>query len=133
MIEHDDRRIWDIDGHEVTFLHVDRRFSFECVWAGQNRLSVVIETPFTLRLSDRIVICDPEDIHSLKDALFILHKPLASLTAFRDGRLLITFSDATALEVAKHPKYDSWQAHGEGELQDLDLLCSPHPAPPWGE
>jgi hypothetical protein len=136
MIEHQDKRIWDIGGHEVTCIHIDYRFAFDCRWTHDNEnngLYVVIETPFTVRYTDRTVVCEPGPVNSVKEALSILHKPVSTLTAFRDSRLLITFVDTTQLEVPKHPVYESWEASGTGELKDLALLCSPHPGPPWRE
>lgn len=133
MIEHADRRVWDIEGHEVTYLHIDYRFAFDCWCTKNDYLSVSIGTPFTLRDGDRTIVCEPEDVNSVKEALSILHKPVSTLTAFRDGRLLIIFADATELEVPKHSKYESWEARGEGQLQDLRLLCTSHDGPPWIE
>jgi len=133
LTEYTDRRVWDIGDHKVTYLHIDSRFAFDCWWAENNQLSVIIETLFTIRYTDRTVICKPEVINSVKEAVSILHKPLSMLTAYRDGRLLVTFSDGTELHVSKHPKYESWQAQGKGELDDLALLCTGHEGPPWTE
>ena len=133
MVEYADRRVWDIQGHEVTYLHIDYRFAFDCWWQPDNELSVTIETPFTLSHRGQTVTCDPNDLNSLKDAITILHKPVATLEAHRDGQFLVTFCDGTQLHVPKDPKYESWEAHGKGELQDLSLLCSPHEGPPWGD
>jgi hypothetical protein len=131
MSEYPDRRVWSIENHEVTYLHIDYRFAFDCWWADNNLLSVIIETPFTIRFPDRTVTCEPADVSSLKEAIPILHKPLSMLTAYRDGRLLVTFSDSTELDVSKHPHFESWQVHGKGEFQDIALHCTPNAGPPW--
>jgi len=136
MTEYADRRVWNLEGHDVTYLHIDYRFAFDCWWLynkTNNSLSVTIEAPFELRYLDQTVICVPEDVSTVKEAISILHKPISFLTAFRDGRLLVTFSDGTELEVAKIPRYESWEAQGEGELADLALLCTAHEGPPWRE
>jgi hypothetical protein len=122
-----------MEDHVVTYLHIDSRFAFDCWWADNNQLSVIIETLFTIRCRDQTTICEPEDINSVKEALSILHKPMAMLTAYRDGRLLVSFSDGTELRVSKHPQYESWEARGIGELEDLALHCTPHEGPPWRE
>ncbi len=131
--EYADRRVWNLESHEVTYLHIDYRFAFDCWRADNTQLSVTIETLFTIRYPDRTVICEPENVDSVKEAIAILHKPLSMLTAYRDGRLLVAFSDGTELHVSKHPQYEAWQAQGKGELEDVALLCTPHEGPPWKE
>lgn len=133
MMENDDRREWNLEGQEVTYLHIDFRFAFECWWPRDNLLTVIIESPFEFRHLGRTVVCKPEDVNSLTEVISILHKPLSAFTAFRDGRLLVTFSDGAEIFVAKDPQYESWEAEGKGELADLSLLCTPHEGSPWGE
>src|SRR6266496_4118986 len=123
MIEYDDRRVWNLERHEVTYFHIDYRFAFDCWWANQNLLTVIIEAPFEFRYLGRTVLCQPADVNSLQEAISILHKPVTTFTAFRDGRLLVTFSDGAEIYVAKDLQYESWEAKGEGELADLALLC----------
>jgi hypothetical protein len=116
MIEYADRREWNIESHEVTYLHIDFRFAFDCWWPANNQLSVIIENVFTVHYPDRTVTCEPTNINSMKEAISILHKPLSTLTAYRDGRLIITFLDSTELHVHKHSQYESWEVYGKGEL-----------------
>jgi hypothetical protein len=129
MIEYSDRRVWNVNNQKVTFLHIDSRFAFECYDA----LSVIIETPFSIRYTDRVITCIPEDVNSVKEAVQVLHKLVSTLTAYRDGQLLITFSDGMERHVSKHQQYESWEAQGRGELQDLSLHCTGHEGPPWGQ
>ena len=132
MTEHADRRIWNLESYEVTYLHIDDRFAFDCLHAN-NQLTVVIEIPFELRRTGQTILCNPTDVNSLKEAISILHKRLNSLTAFRDGRLLLTFLDGTEISVSRDPQCESWEVRGEGELENLAFLCSPHEGPPWKE
>jgi hypothetical protein len=133
MTEYADKRVWNVDNHEVTTLHLDYRFAFDCFWTDNNFLSIIIEAPFTLHYPERTISCDPQDVSSLKEAILILHQSISMLTAYRDGRLLVTFADNTHLQVIKDLQYDSWQAQGQGELEDIALLCTPHLGPPWKE
>ncbi len=137
MAEYLVRRVWNIEDHEVTYLHIDYRFAFECWWytanRKDNRLVVTLENEFILHYADRTVVCHPEDVNSVKEAVPILHKAVSSLTAYRDGRLLVSFADGTELHVSKNREYESWEAQGDGELADVRLLCSPHEGPPWNE
>jgi hypothetical protein len=51
MTEYPDRRVWDLNRHEVTYLHIDYRFAFDCWWnegGVDNMLSVVVTVPFVL-------------------------------------------------------------------------------------
>jgi hypothetical protein len=136
MTAYSNRREWDLDGHEITYLHIDYRFGFDCWWhveepEHENLLSVTIEMPFTLELATGIVECEPADTDTLGPALSILHKSLSKFIAFEDGTMEAVFSDGTKVRVSKHQQYESWEAHGEGELKDVALLCSPHEGPPW--
>jgi hypothetical protein len=136
LTEYTDRRVWDLGGHEVTYLHIDYRFAFDCWWCEDGEdtnLHVTIEQPFVLRTSDAEQQCIPERVATLCVALDILHKPVVTLAAYRDGRLLVTFVDGMELLVGKSWQYESWDAIGSGELADLALLCSPHQGPPWTE
>ena len=127
-----DRQTWNLEGLEVTYLHLDYRFAFDC-WEANSQLTVIIATQFELRYTDHRVICNPADVNSVKEAIAILHKSLKSLSAFSDGRLLVTFVDGTEISVAKDLQYEAWQARGQEELKDLALLCTSHAGPPWKE
>jgi hypothetical protein len=136
MTEYPDRRVWDLNRHEVTYLHIDYRFAFDCWWnvgGVDNMLSVVVDTPFVLSTGRKKIQCDPEDVPSVAPALVILHKPVLSLTAHRDGVLEIEFADDMKLVVSKDSHYESWHAWGKGELEDLQVECTPHEGPPWSE
>ena len=135
--EHADHRVWDLHENEVTQLHIDFRFTLICYWpedSGQSSsLTVVIETPFIWRQGGRDVWCNPENVETVKPLLEILHKPIASLVAFRDGRLHVVFVDGDLIILTKDPSYESWSAFGTGAMADLQLLCSPHDGSPWAE
>jgi hypothetical protein len=137
MTEYTDRRVWDLDGYEVTYLHIDYRFAFDCTryvdGEADDSLCVIVETPFTLRTSSgEEEHFNPSDALTLGGALAILHKSITSLTAYRNGCLQIVFTDGMELLVTKNPQYESWEAHGGGELE-IALLCSGHDGPPWSE
>jgi hypothetical protein len=132
MTEYADRRVWNLRGLEVNLLQIAYCFDIMCNDPG-NDVFIQIETSFTLRYPNRTITCDPENIDSIKEAVSILRRPLADLTAFRDGSLIVTFLDGTELHVLKDPNFESWNAQGEGIFGDLALLCSPHEGPPWRE
>jgi hypothetical protein len=136
MTEYPDRRVWQLGGHEVTQLVIDYRFSLQIWWredASDNDVTVTVGVPFVLRTTDSVQAIDPEATSSVALALSILHKPVESVIAYRNGRLRITFVDGFEIAVEKHPQYESWEAYGHGLLADLQLLCSPHEGPPWSE
>ena len=134
LTEHGDRRVWHIGGHEVTFLHIDNRFGFDCWWCddrGDHQLNVSIENTFVFVDCETEHTCTPERIETIAPVLSILHRPVASLTAFANGRLEIDFVDTAQIRVSKDLQYESWEANGKGDLQDLVLRCTPHESPPW--
>ena len=74
----------------------------------------------------------PEKIDTVAAALNVLHKPVHSLTAYRDGRLVLRFADGAEILVEKDAIYESWETHGCGKLADIGMLCSGHEGSPWG-
>jgi hypothetical protein len=135
MKEYSDRRVWSFDGHEVTCLLIDYRFEIEIWWADRGRdncATFTIEAPFILR-GESEQTCDPERTDSLAPALRLLHQPVESVTAYRNGLLLLRFTDGTEVRVPKRRDgYETWQAFGSGELHDISMLCSAHDVAPWG-
>ncbi len=127
-----DRRIWMLNGLEVTRLCIDFTFTIH-LWEGSRELTIIIEVPFTLRIDEHEQQLDPNAGTTLGPALQILHKPVESLTAYRHGRLVVAFVDGTTLDVDKDWQYESWHTFGSGELADIAMLCSPHDAAPWGD
>ena len=135
--EFEDRRVWALDGQEVTRLCLDYRFTIEIWWregdGPDNSVSIAIGTPFVVLRDGEEFNVVPERVNSLSPALDILHKAVDSLTAYRDGRLVLLFADATEIRVDKHPIYESWATHGRGKLEGIGMLCSGHEGSPWGE
>jgi uncharacterized protein DUF6188 len=137
MTEYPDRRVWRLGGHEVTQLLIDYRFAFQIWWrddaSADNEATVVIGMPFVLRSGHDVHEMDPEATASVAPALMILHKPVESLSAYRNGRLVVAFANDVEIVVEKQAQHESWEARGCGILSDLQLLCSPHHGPPWSE
>ncbi|HEX2869507.1 MAG TPA: DUF6188 family protein [Ignavibacteriales bacterium] len=132
----DDKRIWELNGHEVTRLLIDNHFTIQVWWTDKNIVSealITIETPFTLSLNNIDIECNPEDGTGIAEALSVLHKEADSISASRSGELNISFKDGTGIIVGKHEYYESWSTQGKGELSEMNMLCSPHDGPPWKE
>src|SRR5689334_23008067 len=99
MKSQSDRRIWNLSGYAVTYLHIDYRFTFDSWKPSDDYFHLTINTPFMLRYMEKTLTCDPENVESVKEALYILHKPLFELTAYRTGNLQVIFSDGTELYI----------------------------------
>lgn len=127
-----DRRECHLINYSVTFLHIDYRFGFDVSGAAGN-VNFIIEVPFALELSSAKLQVVPDDITSVVHALPILHRPVDTLVVYSDGTLSVLSADRSVLSLAKHSRYESWEAHGMGELVELALRCTPHPGPPWTE
>ncbi|MGE5681613.1 MAG: DUF6188 family protein [Bacillota bacterium] len=131
-----DKRIWEINGHEVTRLLIDYHFTLQISWSNKNEESealITIETPFTLSLSNIDIECNPEDGTGIAEALCVLHRKVSRISASRSGELNISFKDGTEIIVRKHEYYESWSTQGKGEVSSMNMLCSPHDGPPWKE
>jgi Family of unknown function (DUF6188) len=134
MVEYPDRRVWRLDGHEVTRLLVDYAFTIVIWWRSQksdNSVTIVLERPFILKRVEQVKHFTPEQKDTLGPALNILHQPIESLTAFCNGRLVLRFTDTSELITEKDDSYESWNTFGSGEFAQIGMLCSPHDGPPW--
>jgi hypothetical protein len=128
-----DRRTWDLMNYEVNYIHLGYRFGFDCA-GTKNRdgyVAFTINVPFQLTSPDGQTTFDPEDLTTIAGALVILHRDVISVTVFGSGRLEARFAGDLSLSVDKHPQYETWESHGQGELADLTMLCSPHDVEPY--
>jgi len=134
--EFDDRRVWKLESHEVTGLHLDYRFTIDIWWGerdlAESSVSIQIGNRFLLRRCGEDFEVDPEQIDTVAPALVILHQPVESLTAYRDGRLILRMDSGDEIVVEKDSNYESWETHGTGRLAGIGMLCSPHEGSPWG-
>ena len=87
---------------------------------------------FVLHRGGEQVDVNPERIESVSPALAMLHQPVDSLTAYRDGRLILRMIGGDEIVVEKDTQYESWETHGTGMLANVNMLCSPHEGSPWG-
>jgi hypothetical protein len=133
--DYPDKLEWALERFEVSYIHLDHRFGFDLLGfdGSSGYLKVVVNVPFVLSDGRNGVLFDPEDVNKISGALTILHKLARKLTVYRDGALEVDFQDGVRLRVEKHAQYESWEMQGEGELQDVTFLCSPHDGPPWRE
>jgi hypothetical protein len=144
LTEFPDRRVWNLTGFTLDQIRLGYQVTLifngpEIRQPGSitlpgpcNSLRVAIETPFTLCTGSETALIVPEQVLSVHPILPLLHQPIASLTAFRIGRLLLTFEEGAEIEVQKDDQYESWATFGEGEIAGIEMLCSPHEGSPWG-
>lgn len=136
ITEFSDRRVWDLSG---TILHIRLDYQVTLVLGmpmvkdePQSTFTVVIEQPFTLRIGRDMIRISPGMVLSVVPLLTLLQEPLVSLTAYRDGKLLILFEEGAEIELQKDNQYESWNTFGEGEFAGVEMLCSGHDSSPWG-
>lgn len=136
MQEFDDRRVWLLGGREITRICLDCRFTIEICWreetSPENHVTIQISNPFVLHRRGERIEVNPEQIATVAPALHIFNQPVESLTAYRDGRLILRMTSGDEIVVEKDSQYESWETHGTGKLADVKMLCSPHDGPPWG-
>ena len=133
--DHRDRREWILGNYEVNFIHLDYRFGFDLYGfkGSDGYLRATINVPFTLRIGESERTYEPERPGEIAGALQILHKAAKSVVVHRNGTLEVMFEGDILLRAEKHPHYESWEASGEGELSDINFMCTPHEGPPWKE
>jgi hypothetical protein len=128
------QRSWSMTGANFEMLTLAYALSLELAGPEpEDRISLQIETQFTLIYDDHILDVIPEKPETVVPMLALLRKPLKTFTAFANGRLWIEFEDGTLLEVPKHEKYESWNTYGYGAYATANMLCSAHDGPPWGD
>ena len=144
MTEFPDRRVWNLAG--FTLEQIRLGYQINLIFSGPNErlpgsimppkqsnsLWVDIETSFTLRTGSESILIIPEQVMTVSPILPLLHQEIASLTAFRNSTLLLTFNDGSEIAVLKDDQYESWNTWGEGEVAGIGMLCSPHEGSPWG-
>jgi len=132
LTEFPDRRVWDLSGYTVYWLRLSYQVCLHIARSPETidpktllrhhgSVTVEIETPFTVRVGAQIDQVIPEHAASTFRVLPLLHQSAASLTAFRNGTLLLTFADGTEIEVPQDDKYESWHTWGDGELADIGM------------
>ena len=144
LTEFPDRRVWDLSEYIVdrilltyqvrlTLLRGHETIDPTTLLRTNSSLTVDIESPFTVRVGSHIDRVIPEQVLSTVPVLPLLHQPVASLTAFRTGALLLTFADGTEIEVPIDEQYESWHTWGDGELAGIGMEGTSHEGSPWGE
>ncbi len=133
--DYSDRREWRLEDYEVNYIHLDYRFGFDLSGFSGSKgyLKIVVGVPFRLRERDTEVTFEPDKVEGIGGALRILHRLAERVAVYRNGTLEVHFQGGLRLQVDRHDQYESWEAHGEGELEDIAFLCSPHAGPPWLE
>ena len=132
MQEQAEWRTWNLNGLTVTQLRVDYQFHLH-MWSLERELLITFATPFTLRSSkSEVHTFDLEQSESLCPLLSLLHRPVETFSASSTGECVLRFEDGTELRGVPHERYESWESHGTGELEDASLLCGVGANSPWG-
>ena len=131
LSEFTDRRTWNLSGFTLDRISLDYQVTL-LIARPHSSLMVILTQPFALRFESHTALITHEAILTTVPLLRLLHTPVTSLTAFRSGQLLLKFDAGAEIEVQKDDQYESWQTFGEGEVADVQMLCSPHPGAPWG-
>ena len=145
MVEYSDRRVWDLTGFTLEQLRLayqlellfggpeSSKISSRAVPPSRSEVWVVIEPPLTLRIGTVSVQVVPEQAASVAPVLPLIHRTAASLAAFRNGTLRLTFEDGSEIEVLPHEQYESWHTYGTEEYVGIVMECTPHEGAPWYE
>lgn len=121
LIEHQDHWILPLHGMSVTRCCLDQAFGIE-LWEQESQITIRIEGAFSLRILDQEYNLSPEHLAEIGPAFWILHKTIDSALAYKDGKLVLGFSDGSRLSVEADPQYEAWEAVGTGGLR---VICVP--------
>lgn len=121
LVELDDRWILPMAGRQVSQCCIDYAFTLRCTDA-HGSVDVRIGEPFVLRTANETYVLDPEsDPTSMGPILSLLHLNVADAIAFKDGRLTLTFSDGSVLEVPVGRDYEPWELSGPEGMRVVSL------------
>jgi len=113
-----------VTGQSITRLCIDNQ---ELRLLCENSIEIKIGEPFTLLTSDQQShLLDPGgDAMSLAPALRIMRQVLQEGTAFHDGRLELTFRDASRISVPVGNEFEAWGLTGPGGIDGLKIVSLP--------
>ena len=115
MIEKHDAGWFLGGGWELSQIVIDHRLTLIWTLEGHS-FQVVVENPFLLvRRDGARFSVDPERKESLRPLLDLFGEQLADAYADEtDGSLGLALVDGGRIEVATHPKYESWELNAPG-------------------
>ncbi len=92
-----------------------------------NMIEISIGEPFTLQTpDDRKHVLDPGgDAMHLAPVLRILRQVVLDGTAFKDGRLELTFADGSRIKVPAGMDFEAWTLAGPGGPDGLKVVSAP--------
>ncbi len=132
MTEQVEWRTWDLAGLEVTQLRFDFQFHVH-MWSLDRELLVTFGAPFRLRsATGEVRRFDPEHNETLGPLLSLLHRALTAFVVYSHGECALRFADDSELRSEPHLRYEAWESHGAGVLEDASLLCGIGGGSPWG-
>jgi hypothetical protein len=109
---------WHVDlrGREVLLINIDYRVSLMLHGEATYDGSVVLETPFELRLAGEApVTIEPGHPATLGPVLHCFKKAVESVAASRvDSSLEVVFTDGTAIAAVAHDLYEAWEVTAPG-------------------
>jgi len=133
LIEAPDRHQWELRMVTVTQVIADPGSVRLVAWAADGSLDVRLASPFRLtELDGRRQLIDPEASEQLAPLLSLVSRSLESMLIGRSGTLELRFGDGTVVSAEADAQFESWEAKGSGDLEEIGYLCPPGGLCPWG-
>lgn len=122
LVETADRWLVPMAGLTVTQCRLDYAFSLVVAGEPASSFEVRIEQPFVVAGHNDELVLDPEgEPAAMSPALSVLRQDVEQASAFKDGRLEMTFGDGAVLRVPVSADYEAWNIVGPAGLRIVSL------------
>ena len=108
-------------GQKVMRCSVDHAFRLH-FGSGNQRVELIIETPFTLIDSDRELRLAPSHVEELGPALGLFDRTVKHVNVEADGALVVRFDGGVEMSIKPDDQYEAWQIVDAGGSM---LICTP--------
>ncbi|MCB9451589.1 MAG: hypothetical protein H6672_09120 [Anaerolineaceae bacterium] len=119
--DHQDHWLLPIEMGVVVRCTFDYGCVLEIAWRGLS-INVRIEGDILFRTKDGEKILSGEDATLLTEILLILNQKVDSAKVFKDGKLVLDFSNEVTLAASSSVEYEAWQITSSNGLR---IVCMP--------
>jgi len=122
LIEEEDRWMLPFQDQQVARCCIDYALSIDLL-SENGFLTIRIENHFLFQTKDHeTTLISPEaQPASLFPVFSILHTTIDEAIAYKNGKLVLKFSDGSSLEVEAAQHYEAWVINGENGLQVVSI------------
>jgi uncharacterized protein DUF6188 len=128
-----DQHDWELQDVAVTQLVVDPGALRIIAWHAEGSAEFRLGSVFSYTEPDGLERkVDPDQTEQVSPLLALVSRPLDRVTVRRSGELRLAFGDGSSIQIDPDPRFEAWEARGDGAFEELSYLCGPGGGSPWG-